>query len=166
MTLLRAGDRAPDVTLAGAEGGRPYSLASARARGPVLLTFFQLDCQACDLSYVFWDRASEAFAGDRFQLWAVALDPEPQATAFWEKSGVSFPVLFDDGTSARAFGLVSTPSHVLVNPDGTAHSSFEAFDRAAWNAMLAAVAGHLGLPPISVAPGEAPDFRPGCTLHR
>ena len=164
MTLPQAGDRAPDITLPGTEGGT-YSLAEARARGPVLLTFFQLDCQACDISYIVWDRACEAFTGDRFQLWAVGLDPQAEAAAFWEKSGVSFPVLFDDGRSAEAFGLVSTPSHVLVNADGTVHSSFEAFDRAGWNAMLAAVAAHLGLPPISVAPGEAPDFRPGCTLH-
>ena len=164
MTLPAAGAHAPDITLPGTEGGT-YSLAAARARGPVLLTFFQLDCQACDVSYLFWDRVFEAFAGERFQLWAVGLDPQPDAEAFWEKSGVSFPVLFDDGTSAEQFGLVSTPSHVLVNADGTVHSAFEAFDRAAWNAMVAAVAEMLGEPAIAIEAGEAPEFRPGCTLH-
>lgn len=164
MTLLQSGDRAPILTLRGTEG-RVYSLDEACARGPVLLTFFQLDCQACDISYLVWDSAHEAFAGDRFQLWAIGLDAEADAAAFWEKSGVSFPVLFDDGTSAAKFGLVSTPSHVLVNPDGTVHSSFDAFDRVSWNTMVAAVAEQLGQPPISIAPGEAPDFRPGCTLH-
>lgn len=164
MTLPQTGDRTPDLTLPGTEGG-PFSLAEARARGPVLLTFFQLDCQACDISYLFWDRAYEAFAGDRFQLWAIGLDPQPEAAAFWEKSGVSFPVLFDDGTSAEKFGLVSTPSHVLINTDGSVHSAFEAFDRVSWNTMIASVARHLGRPPVTVDAGEAPDFRPGCTLH-
>lgn len=164
MTLPQPGERAPALSLPGTDGRR-YSLEDALARGPALLTFFQLDCQACDISYLLWDNVHEAFAGDRFQLWAVGLDPEADATAFWEKSGVSFPVLFDDGTSAAKFGLVSTPSHVLVNPDGTVHSSFDAFDRTSWNTMVAAVAEFLGQPPISIAPGEAPDFRPGCTLH-
>lgn len=163
MTLLQSGDRVPDFTLAGTEG--VYSLAEARSRGPVLLTFFQLDCQACDISYLPWDRAWEAYAGDRFQLWAVGLDPQPQAAAFWEKSGVSFPVLFDDGTSAEAFGLVSTPSHVLVDTDGTVLAAYDAFDREGWNGMMATVAGRLGRPVAGIAPGEAPEFRPGCTLH-
>ncbi len=164
MALPRPGAPAPDFNLPGTEGQR-YVLSEARARGPVLLTFFQLDCQACDISYLFWDRAFEGYAGERFQLWAVGLDPEADAAAFWEKSGVSFPVLFDDGMSAQRFGLVSTPSHILVNPDGTVHSAFEAFDRAGWNAMLAAVAGMLGEAAISIEAGEAPEFRPGCTLH-
>ena len=154
----------PSLTLPGTDGA-PYSLEESLSRGPVLLTFFQLDCQACEISYVPWDAAYEAFAGDGFQLWAVSLDPEADAAAFWEKSGASFPVLFDDGTSAARFGLVSTPSHILVNADGTVHSAYEAFDRAAWNEMLAVVADHLGRPAISVPLGAAPDFRPGCTLH-
>lgn len=164
MALPTAGTLAADIVLPGTDD-RMYSTAEARARGPLLLTFFHLDCQACEVSYLFWDQAFEAFAGERFQLWAVSLDAKPDAEAFWEKSGVSFPVLFDDGTSAEKFGLVSTPSHVLVNADGTVQAAYEAFDRTAWNSMLAEIAGHLGQPVISVEAGEAADFRPGCTLH-
>ncbi|MDA0269561.1 MAG: TlpA disulfide reductase family protein [Chloroflexi bacterium] len=162
--LLGAGEIAPDFTLAAADGER-YALAGALARGSVLLTFFSLDCQACDAAYLHWDAAFEAYAGDDFSLWAVGLDPEPQAAAFWEKSGVSFPVLFDEGASVGGYRLASTPSHVLVGQDGRVVTSFDAWDRLAWNGLLAEIASRLGRPAIEVAPGDAPEFRPGCTVH-
>ncbi|GMU39850.1 MAG: hypothetical protein AMXMBFR23_07160 [Chloroflexota bacterium] len=162
--LLALGERVPALALDAADGEH-YVLAEALARGPVLLVFFSLDCQACDAAYLHWDAAFEAYAGEEFALWAVGLDPRDQAQAFWEKSGVSFPVLFDDGSSVLALRLTSTPSHVLVGTDGLVLASFDAWDRQAWNAMLAEVAGRLGRPAIEVAPGEAPEFRPGCTVH-
>lgn len=162
--ILGPGEVAPDLDLTGADGER-YSLARALKAGPVLLTFFALDCQACQSSFLAWDAAAEAYAGDHFQLWAVSLDAERDAAQFWEKSGVSFPVLFDDGQSVDAYRLVSTPTHVLVGRDGRVAASYDAFDRAAWNAMLERIAAELGLAPITLGP-EAGDFRPGCTIHQ
>lgn len=163
QTILGPGEQAPDFDLGGADGGR-YVLAEALQDGPVLLTFFQLDCQACQGSFLAWDAAAEAYAGEHFNLWAVSLDPQRDAAQFWEKSGVSFPVLFDDGGSVEAYRLVSTPTHVLVGTDGRVIASHDAFDRAAWNAMLERVAADLGVEPIELGP-EAGDFRPGCTIH-
>lgn len=162
-SILGPGEQAPDFDLAGADGER-HVLGRALQHGPVLLTFFQLDCQACQGSFLAWDAAAEAYAGDRFQLWAVSLDAERDAGQFWEKSGVSFPVLFDDGRSVQAYRLVSTPTHVLVGTDGGVVASYDAFDRASWNTMLARVAADLGVAPIELGP-EAGDFRPGCTIH-
>lgn len=164
QTIIGPGEQAPDFDLAGADGER-YALSHALRGGPVLLTFFQLDCQACQGSFLAWDAAAEAYAGDRFQLWAISLDAERDATQFWEKSGVSFPVLFDDGRSVEAYRLVSTPTHVLVGTDGRVVASYDAFDRAAWNSMSEQVAADLGVVPITLGP-EAGEFRPGCTIHQ
>jgi len=164
QSILGTGERAPDFDLTGADGER-YSLARALQSGPVLLTFFQLDCQACQSSFLTWDAATEAYSGERFQLWAVSLDPERDAAQFWEKSGVSFPVLFDDGQSVGAYRLVSTPTHVLVGTDGLVISSYDAFDRASWNAMSERIASDLNVAGIELGP-EAGDFRPGCTIHQ
>lgn len=163
QTILGPGEQAPDINLAGADGDQ-YALGRALQDGPVLLTFFQLDCQACQGSFLAWDAAAEAYAGERFRLWAVSLDAQRDAAQFWEKSGVSFPVLFDDGGSVEAYRLVSTPTHVLVGTDGRVIASHDAFDRASWNAILARVAADLGVAPIELGP-EAGDFRPGCTIH-
>lgn len=164
QTILGPGEPAPDFDLAGADGQR-YQLSRTLRGGPVLLAFFQLDCQACQGSFLAWDAATEAYAGDRFQLWGVSLDAPKDAAQFWEKSGVSFPVLFDDGRSVTTYRLVSTPTHVLVGTDGRVVASHDAFDRAAWNALLARVAVDLGVPPIELGP-EAGDLRPGCTIHQ
>lgn len=162
--LISTGEPAPDFTFRAADG-ESYHLGTALLRGPVLLTFFSLDCQACDAAYLHWDAAFEAYAGDRFTLWAVGLDPEPDAVAFWEKSGVSFPVLIDAGSVVRDYRLTSTPSHVLIGTDRRVITSFDAWDRQAWNAILGEVASLIDESPIEVAPGEAPEFRPGCTVH-
>ncbi|RJQ13217.1 MAG: TlpA family protein disulfide reductase [Dehalococcoidia bacterium] len=164
QAIIGPGEQAPDFDLAGADGEH-HALSRALRDGPVLLTFFQLDCQACQGSFLAWDAAVEAYAGDRFQLWAVSLDAERDAAQFWEKSGVSFPVLFDDGHSVEAYRLISTPTHVLVGMDGRVIASYDAFDRAAWNAMLEHVAADLDVAPIALGP-EAGDFRPGCTIHQ
>jgi peroxiredoxin len=162
--MIETGANAPALALEAADGER-YSLADALARGPVLLTFFQLECQTFDISYIHWDRAYEEYAGADFQLLAVGLDPEDEAAAFYEKSGVSFPILFGGREQIEAYDLTSTPAHALVDTDGTVSAAYEAFDRESWNAMLATVAGRLGRPTIEVTAAEAPDFRPGCTIH-
>lgn len=162
--ILMPGEPAPDFDFVGADGGR-YELGQTLRSGSVLLTFFQLDCQACQSSFLAWDTATETYAGERFQLWAVSLDAERDAAQFWEKSGVSFPVLFDDGGSVTKYRLVSTPTHVLVGSDGLVIMSHDAFDRAAWNVMMARIATDLDVDPLQLGP-EAGDFRPGCTIHQ
>ena len=163
--MLSAGDRAPDLALRGVDGRR-YVLAEVLGAGPVLAAFFALDCQTCQMSFVFWDRIHEAHAGERFRFWAVSLDAEAEAAAFVERSGVSFPVLIDDQAHGAAeYGLISTPSHFLIGRDGVIVASHDAFDRPALNAMIATVAAELGEPPFQIAAAEAPEFHPGCTLY-
>ena len=95
----------------------------------------------------------------------MSLDAEDDARLFWDKSGVSFPVLFGDRRAADAYGLVCTPSHFLVGPDGRIVTSWDAFDRTAWNAMAEMLEGMIGRPVKRLTAEEAPDFRAGCTLH-
>ena len=132
----------------------------------MLLTFFALDCQTCDICYVHWDRIHEAYAGERFRLLAISLDGARETRRFVGRSGVTFPVLVDDGRrTVAAYGLASTPAHVLLAPGGDVVASFEGFDRFALNDLIARVAELSGRAAVGITPGEAPDFRPGCTIH-
>jgi peroxiredoxin len=163
--ILAAGERAPDLRLRGVDG-RGYVLTEALGSGPVLAAFFTLDCQTCQMSFVFWDRIHEAHAGEHFQFWAISLDAEAEAAGFVERSGVSFPVLIgDQADCAAGYGLVSTPSHFLIGRDRVIVKSHDAFDRPALNAMIATVAAELGELPFEIPAAEAPEFLPGCTLH-
>ena len=162
--ILGPGDHAPDFDLPGADGER-YQLSVALRAGPVLVTFFQQECFACEISYLPWDAAYEAQAGDDFQLWAISLDPETDSVKFWDKSGVSFPVLVDDGCGIEAYRLECTPAHFLIGTDGTVIASYDAFDRAAWNVMLSEVERLTGRPATPLGEDDGPEFRAGCALH-
>jgi peroxiredoxin len=163
--MLTAGAQAPDFDLADIEGGR-RTLTDGLETGPLLLAFFALDCQTCEISYLHWDRIHVQYAEVRGQLWAISLDSPEDARAFVERSGVEFPVLLDDGLElVRRYDLVSTPAMFLVAQDGNITASHEGFERAALNDMSAALAAHTGQTPVEIAPGEAPELRPGCTIH-
>ena len=53
--MLAIGDQAPDFDLVDIDGGRRV-LADGLRGGPLVLAFFALDCQTCEISYLFWDR--------------------------------------------------------------------------------------------------------------
>ena len=65
----------------------------------------------------------------------------------------------------RRYGPVSTPAMFLVSQDGSIAASHEGFERSALNEMSVTLAEHTGLPAVEIAPGEAPELRPGCTIH-
>jgi peroxiredoxin len=163
--MLTVGTQAPDFDLADLEGGRRI-LSEGLQTGPLILAFFALDCQTCEISYLNWDRIHVQYAEAGGQLWAISLDTVEDTAAFVERSGVEFPVLFDDGREqVRRYGPVSTPAMFLVAQNGRITASHEGFERAALNDMSAALAVHTDQPPVEIATGEAPELRPGCTIH-
>lgn len=165
MSLLESGAGAPGFELDSVDGER-RSLAGRLADGPVLLAFFALDCATCDLCYLLWDRFHVHYEAEGVELWAISLDSAEEAAAFVERSGVEFPVLVDAGLeTVRAYGAVSTPALFLVGADGTIEASHEGLERAAFNEMCRVASEWTGAEPIEVAAGEAPELRPGCTIH-
>ncbi len=163
--MLSAGDRAPAFDLPDTLGGR-RTLAAGIASGPLVLAFSALDCQTCDLAYLFWDQIHERYAERGCELWAISLDSPEDAADFVERSGVEFPMLVDEGLRVvRSYGPSATPAVFLVSADGTVTASHQGFERAALNDISAALADHTGLPPVEIPEGAAPTLRPGCTIH-
>ena len=164
VAILAPNEVAPALELEDIEG------VSRSLRGigesPAIVAFFSLDCRACDLSYLFWDRMAEAYADLGSPLLAISLDSREGAAEFYERSGVSFPVLVDERREvAKAFGLECTPSLFLIDGDGIVLASHDAFDREALNALSTLVADAVDVAPVLLEAGESPDFMPGCTLH-
>lgn len=51
---------------------------------------------------------------------AIATGDKPEAIErFRKETGMAYPVLLDGGGAAAAFGVVSSPTCILVGPDGT-----------------------------------------------
>lgn len=164
--MLARGEQAPDLSLAGLDG-RSYSLAEARRTGWVFLAFFDLDCPTSHLSFLYWDRLHEAYAGEGFHFWAVSTDPVEAVTSFVEKSGVTFPILLGNDLGAVGrFGVIATPTHFLVDEEGAIVESYDGFDKAALTDLVTQVAHKRGMPVLSIVGDEAPDFRPACALLR
>ncbi len=165
MAILGPGATAPGFALADAEGA-VHTLAAEVARGQALVAFFSLECRACDLSYVFWDRMAEAYAAAGCPVLGISIDGAEAAADFYERSGVSFPVLVDEANATlRAYGVECTPALFLVDGAGRVSSSHDAFERAALNALSEQIATRLGVSPVALSEGEAPAFSPGCVVH-
>jgi peroxiredoxin len=163
--MINVGDSAPAVELTNIDGSS-HSLSSTVRQHPVLLAFFALDCLTCEMSFLFWDRIQEMYGGADFELWSVSLDSTDEAREFYERSGVEFPILLDEGRSvAQQYGATATPALYLVGSDAVVLASHEGFDRPAVNAMIETIAAHTGRETIEIAAAEAPDLRPGCVIH-
>jgi len=129
--MINVGDSAPAVELTNIDGSS-HSLSSTVRQHPVLLAFFALDCLTCEMSFLFWDRIQEMYGGADFELWSVSLDSTDEAREFYERSGVEFPILLDEGRSvAQQYGATATPALYLVGSDAVVLASHEGFDRPA-----------------------------------
>ena len=163
--VIDVAQSAPAFALESADGAG-WSLFAAAEQNAALVAFFSLECRACDISYLFWDRMHEQYADSGCPVVAISVDTQDQAFDFYERSGVSFPVLADpDHATARAYGIDVTPSLFLVDAAGTVISAHTAFDRQALNDLSAEIAARTGAEPVSLGDGEAPAFSPGCVWH-
>lgn len=92
---LRVGDRAPDFTLPGALG-RPVSLSSLLAEGPVVLTFYRGEwCPYCNLQLQALQSALPNFAALGASLVAISPQAPDHSLSLTEKHELGFPVLSD-----------------------------------------------------------------------
>lgn len=107
MAAPSVGDVAPDFTLAGTPGGRPYALAGHRGRVVVLVFYPHDDTPVCTDQLVSYSDDFGRFAGLGAEV--LAISPQDVATheRFAERRGIVFPLLSDmDKAVGRAYGLV------------------------------------------------------------
>ena len=107
MARPAVGDRAPDFTLPGTPGGRPYSLSGYRGRFVILVFYPADDTPTCATQLASYSADLDQFAG----LGATVLGISPQGLdsheRFSDKLGLAFPLLADaDKEVGRAYGLV------------------------------------------------------------
>ena len=104
--VLKAGDKAPDFTLADPDG-RPVSSADLLARGPLVVSFYRgVWCPYCNMEL----QALQAALPEFEALGAALVAISPQTAANSRKSvrqnGLGFPILSDPHNAvAAAFGL-------------------------------------------------------------
>jgi len=121
MAALATGVIAPDFTLPTLEG-KPFSLAAALKKGPVLLAFFKTSCPVCQYAFPFFERVYQANRGQDVSALGVSQDSLKQTQGFLKDYGVSFPVAIDDEKNryavSNAYGLTNVPTIFLIAPGG------------------------------------------------
>lgn len=97
----------PNFTLPGVDG-KPVSLASLLAKGPVVLVFYRGGwCPYCNTQLAGYQKGLERIQAKGATLVAVSPQLPERSATLAEKKGLQFPVLSDVGLKvARTFGLV------------------------------------------------------------
>src|SRR5574337_728466 len=95
MPSLTPGKNAPAFELTGTDG-KQYSLNGALKRGPVLLTFFKVNCPTCQYTFPFLDRLHRQLGAQGAQVWGIAQDDARDSQRFGKEYGVTFPILLDE----------------------------------------------------------------------
>lgn len=164
MTKVLAGHRAPDFALNGTNG-RPFSLAEAVRKGPVVAAFFKITCPVCQFAFPFLERLYKAYGDDRASFVGVSQDDARDTKEFCAEFGVSFPTLLDeDGYPAsNQYGLTNVPTVFLIAPDGEVEVSSVGFVKADLEKISAELGRYMGRTPVTVfLPDEVvPDDKPG-----
>jgi len=92
--MLESGTRSVDFSLTDATD-QPHRLSEALAAGPVVLAFMKTGCMACNLTFPYLERLSQAFPAARYQVWGISQDPAQASSVFATRNGVTFPLLID-----------------------------------------------------------------------
>ena len=147
-----------------AQGMQAPELAGEALAAPALVTFFKTDCPACHLALRSLDSLARELDG-RARIVAVSQDDAGSTKDLVRSLDLKLTLRFDTGlTASREYELEAVPAVFLVDGSGTIAESFQGFDRADLNrviAELARMSGVDGPTPLASDDGH-PSFQPGC----
>lgn len=118
VSVLKAGDKAPDFSLVDLEGNT-HKLSDYKGQG-VFLNFWGTWCKPCAKEMPAMDRQYEQFKDQGVQVLAVNIaQSEFEVQNFADQYNLSFPVVIDKTKSVMtAYNIIPLPTTVLVNPEG------------------------------------------------
>jgi len=161
---IASGTTAPDFSLKALDGAT-YSLASLRARGPVVLAFFKISCPVCQFTFPFLQRIADRFAGKDISVLGVSQDDVRDTRDFNQEFGVRFPTVIDrDGYPvSNAYGLTNVPTVFLIAPDGKVRIECMGFDKAGLEQIAGELSQHekVAAAPLFGQDEVVPDYKPG-----
>ncbi len=156
------GSPAPRAQALAVEGG-PVDLAGLAASGPALLFFYKGDCATSETAAHVLPRLA---AVPGVAVAAVSQDSPAETRAFAAAHhlGDAVRLLVDPEpwAASDAYGVLATPTCVLLAPGGRVEAVAEGWSRDDANAVAARAAALAGAPaPVVSTPADGPAFRPG-----
>ncbi|MEJ2509180.1 MAG: TlpA disulfide reductase family protein [Gammaproteobacteria bacterium] len=119
----RIGLAAPDFTLKDLDG-QPHALAQMRRHGHVLLIFWATECVYCHALLPEFKNAQARYGGHGLTVAAINIGGEhrEEVAAYVKDYRVNYLTLAERAHNldvAQAYGVIGTPTIVLVSPAGT-----------------------------------------------
>jgi peroxiredoxin len=168
MTMIQAGALAPHFTLLGLDG-REHSLPRDAAGEPLLLGFFRVSCNTCDVAFPYINRLQAEYLSG-WRLWTISQDDLKRTTAYRDKFEIAAPVLIDAPALhvSLMYGPPSTPTLFLIAPGGRIDFTLEGFDKTDLNEISRRIAAFIGASPVQIAPADDgnPTMKPGCMARQ
>jgi peroxiredoxin (alkyl hydroperoxide reductase subunit C) len=131
--VIEAGERAPEFTLARADGSR-FTNADLDGQTSVFVFYPFAFSPVCTDQLSLYDSMLEEFSARGATLYGVSCDATWSQTAFQEKLGVSIEQLSDfepKGEACRAFGVYhdggfAQRALIIIGPDGVVKWGYQA----------------------------------------
>jgi len=156
--------QAPDFTLPLAAGG-DVQLKALLAKGPVLLCFFKTECQTSQKAVPKYEAFQSQYAGKGLQVLGIVQNPPEHAAYFARQNNMSVPMAVDPAPYAvsGSYGILNTPTLVLVGADGKTLKVVPSWNRSALNDLARDIAKLTGAEyrDVSTAQDGMPDMLPG-----
>jgi cytochrome c biogenesis protein CcmG/thiol:disulfide interchange protein DsbE len=108
---------APDFTLSRLSGGGDFSLSSTRG-SVVVLNFWASWCDPCKDEAPVLNEIARRYDGRAEVIGVDTRDVEGLGRDFAKRYGLTFPLLHDDGSQYRRWGLTGLPETFVIDREG------------------------------------------------
>ena len=154
MALKAAPFALPQAELRSSEGAEAASSA-LHAGGPTVVIIGHLNCKTSKQTLPFIDRIHK----DGGRAMALMQDTPEEAKEAFARLGLTLPFLSEPNpyVLSTAIGIVTVPTLLFIEADGTVALTSEAFRRP----DIEAFAERLGAPKPVIANDTMPGFKPG-----
>ena len=154
MALKAAPFALPQAELLSSEGAEAPSSA-LHAGGPTVVIIGHLNCKTSKQTLPFMDRIHK----DGGRAMALMQDTPEEAKEAFARLGLTLPFLSEPNPYllSTAIGIVTVPTLLFIEADGTVALTSEAFRRP----DIEAFAERLGAPKPVIANDTMPGFKPG-----
>jgi len=97
----------------------PTTVSIAELKGKaILLDFWATWCGPCQAEAPIVDRVASRFRDRLVVIGVNTSDGEGLAAPWAKRHGLSYPIAFDDGHAALAYGVENLPTLVVISKDG------------------------------------------------